>query len=1086
MPSPPAGSNKAAIASVHSGAGAWRSSEREAVSSLSRSGGGSNSNINSNGPEMQRRSPVSSKQRASEKENGATKNVNGRCGSTSTTGGTGGSGHAAQQVVQKKTGVGRAPLKTDTPSSSGVGSSRISQITAKSPATTKSPAKTPSSSPPPSADRLGTGMTMGGGWLDGLGSLVGLRPPVSIELPSPTPGGDGRDTRSARASAAASFPKSAPARFSGAGTSTEKTQEQDRPLFPTSLASGTMQKASSPLTPSPRPLSLIPSPKKGPSSSAIAKPAPHPRASFPTKGTNSAKAGRASPANVKAPTTDVATMKPSRTPNIDHRSSANTKSNKMLPSTGTRRPIKLICATKRPTIASLSATATTKSKSPIDKEKRKRHRRQISGEIIAALERDIFSDDEDVEDDVISVKETLIEGLKTWKPAFFRSSPHPLSARTSTTCGHSGDRHLRHRGVGVPGVATRGRRRHFTGPLEKRHSSTRRTSTRERSKSRPRRQQQERRSISTTERTASSALTETTVRRNTDERNSSSLSRRLSKREELERSMNIRVGRPSPSTRTCPPEKNGKNQKWLRSEDVRELPPHPAQQSPTPPSPPIPTASKSGKCGSSQEKATKASPARSTESSRTAQTIETDEESPPSTPSRLSSSDSPEDLEAGRDSSSRNSSGSPTKDEQQKRKERARQQFLSNNFAAFAHGRITTIIPVICAGIALILSVVAKRSTNFVTLKEPLLVSPAFEKVSHVGLVYLNLCLADEITTVAEGSGIETKVGIDYRTAVDRSSPHPQASEDFEEEGGFSVIGNLLSWVNPPSIVEVYDQIIEDYDHDDFIFVGPSDDEFETDRAGWDELITVVRSPKICRSIKITSATLTDKLWHVSRTFLSLAIGFGFFLSFMLCSAAYWSTINLKPVALGLLMTYFFQSMTFFFFDSGICREHGCTMSSGAASAVVASIFWFAAALGTIWMDMVYIQKKRRRERRERRRRRRERRRKRRREARAAFEAIKKRAEAAIDQMESQHSGESVSNSTFLSNDNDDDDDVDLLCLMRDLGLDSVIPDAVEDEDDEWIENDGRENLAHHEDYIWDEEESLVHDSDIYNAIFFH
>jgi hypothetical protein len=206
----------------------------------------------------------------------------------------------------------------------------------------------------------------------------------------------------------------------------------------------------------------------------------------------------------------------------------------------------------------------------------------------------------------------------------------------------------------------------------------------------------------------------------------------------------------------------------------------------------------------------------------------------------------------------------------------------------------------------------------------------------------------------------------------------------------------------------------------------------------------------------------------------------------MLCSAAYWSTINLKPVALGLLMTYFFQSMTFFFFDSGICREHGCRMSSGAASAVVASIFWFAAALGTIWMDMVYIQKKRRRERRERRRRRRERRRKRRREARAAFEAIKRRTEAAIDQMESQHSGESVSNCSVLSDDNDDDDDADLLCLMRELGLDSVIPDAVDDEDGEWIENDVRGNLAHHEDYIWDEEESLVHDSDIYNAIFFH
>mmetsp|Transcript_15682 Transcript_15682/g.45286 ORF Transcript_15682/g.45286 Transcript_15682/m.45286 type:complete len:1110 (+) Transcript_15682:436-3765(+) len=1086
-PCPSAGSNKAdqrATAGCHTsrGGGTWRSSEQGAVSSLGRkrsalgisrgtgrSGGGSSSN----GPEVQRGSPASAQKRAS--ENDAAKNVNGRRGSS-------GSGRAAQKI-QKPRHLGRGPLKTQTqsPSPSGIGSTRNNH-------------KTLSITPPPSAKNVGTGMTIGGGWLDGLGSLVGLRPPTSIDLPSPTSASSGRDARNATTSAAASFPKSTPARFSGTGTSEKKNQEQDRPLFLPSVAEK-MQKVSSPLESSPRPSSLISLPKRGTSSSVAAESSPPPSPRTPprkaskTNGTTSAK----------AQTTELATIEPSQTPKNDHRrSSTSVRSNNVPPSTGTRRPIKLISATIRPTVASLSATATTKSKPPMDKKKNKRHRRQISDEIIAALERDIFSDDEDMEDDGISVKETLIEGLKSWKPAFCRSSPHPAPARTSPTSGRSGDRRLRRRGV--PGAATRGHRRRPTGPPEARHGS--RGSTRERSKSRPRRQHQERCSISTTQRTASSALTETSG--STNEGNSGGHCRRLSKREELERTMNTCAGCPSPSSSSCrPPEKDGRNQKWFQSEDVRELPPQPPCQPvlPSPKTPssskakaamPISTAPKSGKCDPPREKATKASPARSTESSRTAQTIETDEESPPSTPSRLSSSDSPEDLEAGRDSSSRNevpklivdktpALASPTKEEQQQRKERARQQFYANNFAVFAHGRITTIIPVICAGIALILSVVAKRSTNFVTLKEPLLVSPTFDKVERVGLVFLDLCLADEFTTVAEGSGIETKVGIDYRAAVGRSSPHPQGTEAVEEEGGFSVIGNLLSWANPPSI-EVYDQIIEDYDHDDYIFVGPSDDEFETDMAGWDELITVVRSPKICRSIKITSSTLTDNLWHVSRTFLSLAIGFGFFLSFMLCSAAYWSTINLKPVALGLLMTYFFQSMTFFFFDSGICREHDCKMSSGAASAVVASIFWFAAALGTIWMDMVYIQKNRRRERRERRRRRRERRRKRRREARAAFEAIKKKAEAALDRMESQHSGESVSDCSVLSD--DDVEEGSLLSLMRDLGLGSGESDGFDNEDDEWIENDVRASFLH-EDYIWDKEESRVHDSDIYNAISF-
>ena len=660
-------------------------------------------------------------------------------------------------------------------------------------------------------------------------------------------------------------------------------------------------------------------------------------------------------------------------------------------SSSSRRPIKLISATNRPTIASLSSrktvestrhgsiTAATKSTPSVKKkDRRKRHRRQISGEVIAALERNIFSgeddDEEEEEEDEISVKETLIEGLKTWKPSCLRSPPYFAPARTPPISGHSGltrDCRNRRRGAGGAGFDRDGRRRRRPSAQSENENKIQRVSRRDRPRSQSRQRRQERCRISTTQRTTSSASTETGGRKNEGSDRAGpgdcdGQSHHLSKREELERTMNTRIGRSFPSF--GPSERKGNNPTRRKSSPSSSPTSSPFSESKAA----TPTSSASPKIvkyDAPQEKLAKPSPARSTESSRTAQTIQTDEETPPSTPSRLSPSDCLEDLEAGHASSSPKlkegradpslAFASDAKEEEKQRRIRARQQFYANNFAIFAHGRLTTIAPVIFAGIALILSVVAKRSTTFVTLQEQLLISPTFEKVDRVGLVFLDLCLADEIVTRDEGSGIETKVGRDYRAVIGRSSPHLRGHGAEDNVGGnnegFSVIGNLLfSWVNPTSIEE-YDQIIEDYDHDDYIFVGPSDDEFETDMAGWDEHISVVSSPKICRSIKITSSTLTDTLWHISRTFLSLAIGFGFFLSFMLTSAAYWSTINLKPVAVGLLLTYFFQSMTFFFFDSGICRQHNCKMSSGAAAAVVVGIFWFAAALGTIWMDMVFV-----------------------------------------------------------------------------------------------------------------------------------
>ena len=1113
-------------------------SEREAVSSLgrNRTGGGITSRSHGSGSGTQpQRKPSAIGQRRTLESN-ATKSVTAkqdRTSSTRSNGSGGGSGsarnngsttrgRAAQKIPrQRQADTTNVACKAQSPSSCGV----VLQKTAATPTTkTALPAKQKSASPrelsSDSRDSDDVTMTVGSGWFDGLSSLVGLRPPKSIDLPPPT--------RKPTVPIPAESTNSAPARFSSAGTittsaaspgSARKNQEQ-------SLAESMQKMASSKASASP-PSSLMPLHKKRPSTSIAANNSSPLSPSFnrlasTTKGSNSVKATPSSTDTsaktpiIKSPTSDK-TVPSLSTKSGRRRSSSSMRSNSRPPSadSSSRRPIKLISATNQPTIAFLSSrnivertrhgsvTTATKSTPPVKRKgRRKRHRRQISGEVIAALERDIFSgEDDDEEEDVISVKETLIEGIKTWAPSFLRSPPHFGPARTPPRSGPSGlARDYRNRrrhgacGAGFDGDRRRRRRPSTQSEAERKMQRVgRRDRPRSQSRQRQRQRQQERCSISTTQRTTSSASTETGGRTNEGNDRVSAgdgggQSRHLSKREELERTMNTRVGRSFPpfGPSNKRKEKNSTQGNSPQSSSSPTSSPFSESKAATPTSSASP---KIVKYDAPREKLAQPSPARSTESSRTAQTIQTDEETPSSTPSRLSSSDCLKDLEAGQASSSPKLKEGKTdplvfpcdaKEEEKQRRLRARQKFYANNFAVFAHGRLTTIAPVIFAGVALILSVVAKRSTTFVTLQEPLLVSPTFDKVDRVGLVFLDLCLADEIVTRDEGSGIETKVGRDYRGVIGRSSPHLRGHDTEDNIGGndegFSVIGNLLfSWANPTSIEE-YDQIIEDYDHDDYIFVGPSDDEFETDMAGWDEHISVVSSPKICRSIKITSSTLTDTLWHVSRTFLSLAIGFGFFLSFMLTSAAYWSTINLKPVAVGLLLTYFFQSMTFFFFDSGICRQHNCKMSSGAAAAVVASIFWFAAALGTIWMDMVFVQKKRRRERRERRRRRRERRRKRRREARAAFEAIKKKA--ALDLMESQHSGESVSICSALSDGDDyeeyDSDDMEegIFRIMRDLGLDGD-----NSEDDEWIENDcsvGDE-----------EEESILHNANVFSAISF-
>ena len=221
------------------------------------------------------------------------------------------------------------------------------------------------------------------------------------------------------------------------------------------------------------------------------------------------------------------------------------------------------------------------------------------------------------------------------------------------------------------------------------------------------------------------------------------------------------------------------------------------------------------------------------------------------------------------------------------------------NLSFFAYGRVLTIASIIFAIVAIVLAVLSKRSLFFVQVEKTIEISPQLNQVEYVGLVQMKLCYND---TANERSDrwLETTDGPFARFLSTQSALTADAGQgvDHHEQTG-------------------------------------------------------------CFILPLTVDTIDDKMWNVSRTFLSLAIALGSFLTVMLCFAVYWESINLKPIAVGMLVTYFCQSLSFFFFDSALCRQYSCHLAEGSILSILASLLWFLSGLCVIRMDVTYQAKQR-------------------------------------------------------------------------------------------------------------------------------
>lgn len=119
-----------------------------------------------------------------------------------------------------------------------------------------------------------------------------------------------------------------------------------------------------------------------------------------------------------------------------------------------------------------------------------------------------------------------------------------------------------------------------------------------------------------------------------------------------------------------------------------------------------------------------------------------------------------------------------------------------------------------------------------------------------------------------------------------------------------------------------------------------------------------------CESLILSPYEVADRMFELATLFAGLAVGLGTFVTIFVVTSMFWETIDLRPVGVGLLATYFFQSFTMLIFDSEVCKSNKCSIGVGCVYCILSSLCWLSACIATAKMEafkMLVTRKRRRR-----------------------------------------------------------------------------------------------------------------------------
>ena len=93
-----------------------------------------------------------------------------------------------------------------------------------------------------------------------------------------------------------------------------------------------------------------------------------------------------------------------------------------------------------------------------------------------------------------------------------------------------------------------------------------------------------------------------------------------------------------------------------------------------------------------------------------------------------------------------------------------------------------------------------------------------------------------------------------------------------------------------------------------------------------------------------------DGLWSTVFLAVGMSTILGSVVLLFLISTTFWKTANLLPISIGIFLTYLFQSLSFFFFDTDLCKVHGCYNTDGTLLAIISPVCWFVSGIAVLNM----------------------------------------------------------------------------------------------------------------------------------------
>lgn len=234
------------------------------------------------------------------------------------------------------------------------------------------------------------------------------------------------------------------------------------------------------------------------------------------------------------------------------------------------------------------------------------------------------------------------------------------------------------------------------------------------------------------------------------------------------------------------------------------------------------------------------------------------------------------------------------------------------------HGVFRTIFTVMMAIAALSFSVACKQSTNFARLGIPMSVGVHYKDVTKMGLFYMELCREEQSVSIDYTNNIVTILSFRYNDG-------DSIADDPKE----TVVTQLTK------------------------------SEYTMRIRSQNSNITSQELSEVCQKIRLKQDMVGDGIWNFTRIFAGITEWIGGFITCLLITSFFWKTMNLIPICAGLFVTYFCQSLSFFFYESKLCKDNGCHHSEGSALALSAIIFWFLSWVGVLNMILHASHKKR-------------------------------------------------------------------------------------------------------------------------------